>query len=217
MPGASTPLNLDSLVPVTIRIVSRKANLTTFEARFGPPKLHLPLHDPMERTKAAVEKIFLELGGRATVDELGNLRPRSKEAMGVRTQGLPQCPPPLIFPSKPVQLKDTWSTQVATKQLFSDMDMPDISVKGTIPVVYRLVGLETRSGKTFARITMSLKGRGIATSLGSKLDLIVDSFSNSLIDVETGQYDTCTSTIKTSLVTNGKALRQRMVTTLKLK
>ncbi len=221
LPTSPNPVKIDVEIPITLRITSRRGARATIDQTIGAPLLTLSPGNQLERMRPALQKEIQKIARQTVANEQGKLQTATHEKAESLTKlgkGIAQALQPIYFPPKPVKVGDTWTTSLDlkdTKDIDATVGAPTAPRQG-LRVFYKLVGIEKRAGKTLARITVSCKGRATGRSPKGVLKLNVDTFTNALIDTETGQLESSTTTAKMATTIHDKPdTRRRTVTTIK--
>lgn len=211
--GGAVPqaVRLTQTVPFTLRIVSRKGKTTTLKAKTGRVKVTLPPNSPMAAGKAKMEAAMVGREGTLTVDELGNLQGPGGQTAMAATGGLGKGAQGVAFPAKAVEVGDTWGGTVDLSRLGGAMGQPGGTMRGKIPVTYRLTGLN----RGVATIAMNVRGSADLGSGAQAMRIAVRYQGAFDVDAATGLLRRMRATSDNDLTMPGKGtMRQRIVVTM---
>lgn len=219
VPGMAGPMRIGQTLPMTFRVVSRKGADTTLETKTGRARVTVPA--PMASGKARMEKAMSGLTTTAVIDERGNYKSAAGGAHAAMNRGMGSSmmagAQGVTFPAKAVRPGDTWTASLDLRKAMNGMMGGGMKLEGKIPIVYRLVALERRGGKSLARIAMTMRGETSMNLGATKMGMTIDSTGGILVDTATGflREMSVRSITDMSLGPAGQHMRQTMTMSMK--
>lgn len=218
--GMPKPIDSTTITPLTLRIVSRDAGVTTIESKIGAVKLELPADSPLAGMKEQIEKSASNVTHTVRVDEGGSILNSKIDAQGpgadfVRqiANGMTKGLQGISYPKHPLQAGEAWSdTLDLGKMLTTAMAGMDMQAEGKVALGFRL--LSVTDG--LARVVFTMNGRAVGHDAAKTRSLSMDTnaVGESTVDLATGLSRTSKTTGDNVLTTGGKTLHQHMVVTL---
>lgn len=222
-PGMAKPMAFSQVVPMTLRAVSRSGGGTTLQTKTGQAKVTLPAGSPMAAMKAAMEKQASGTTATTVVDELGNLKTvnaatgaNAAMARGIGT-GMMAGAQGVAYPKRALKVGDAWTASLDMGKAMGGVMGGAIKAKGSLPIVYRLTGIQKRGGRTLAQIAVTMKG-GTSVSMGANaMKMALDSTGTMFVDADTGLLDSMAISSVTDMAFGaaGQSMRQSMTMTMK--
>ena len=204
VPGMASGMGFSQTVPMTMRVLSRKGNLTTTQTKLGKAKVTVPAGSPMASAKPQMEAASSNKTSTTVIDDLGNLK--RVEGMG---SGMGLGSQNVSFPKKAVKVGDTWTSTVDMGKM-----MPaGGSASGKIPVVYKLVSL--KGG--VATLAMTMNGTTNVKAGAQAMTMRMMSKGTLAIDAATGMMRSMNMNVNTNmkLGATGQAMTMSMVMSMK--
>lgn len=205
-PGTKGPMSIKQTMPMTIRVVSRTADLTTVETKTGSARFGVG--SPMAGAPQAKPVVM-----RMTIDQFGTPKGGAAagpaaammNSMGGSTQGV-------LFPRGPVKVGDTWTQSIDMGKVMSGAKMTGMKMQGKFPLVYRLTaykgGIVTIVMTSKGKMTMAMGTQPINANLNMR--------STVLIDAATGLMKSMATVNDSDTMIPGMgAMRQHMTISIK--
>jgi len=209
VPGMPAPMSFSTVVPMTMRAVSRAGISTTVEIKMGQAKVTMPAGSQMASMKPMLEKTMSGIVTTTTIDELGNM----KGAPGAGG-GINQNSQTITFPKKAIKVGDSWSATLDMGKMMPGAQA-GMTATGVIPITYRLQSLKKVGDKTLAVISMAMKGKSTMTMPQGKMDINMNSTGQSVVNVATGMFISTSMTSDIAMVVMGKDMHQHIVVSMK--
>ena len=222
VPGMAVPMISTTTIPMTVRVVSRAAGTTTLETKMGKAKVTMPANSPMASMKDTIERAGSDVTSTTVVDELGNLKNVSLKGanpmMSNLGSSITQGAQGVSYPLKAVKVGDSWTMDFDMGKMMGKAGMGmGMTATGKVPIVYRLVSVDKRGGKTLAKILISMKGKSTMTmaARGQKVDFNMNVSGSTVVDTGTGLAVNVTMTSDSDMKVRDQTMHQHMVMSMK--
>jgi hypothetical protein len=194
---------------VQTKVVSRTGELTKLETKTLAVKVTAPEGSPMAAQTDQMEKTLMGNVTTSTIDSHFKPVAGKSTSFDQVTQGVLGAMGGYSFPSKPINVGESWS---------SDMDLtkmgamtPGMKITGKIPIVCKLVSIEGGD----AIISISMKGSMKMEASGQTINMDLSSDGTMKVTIATGISLYSDSTTTYSMEVAGRTIKSSMTQTMR--